>query len=205
MSATQRQLDQLLKLVDAQQERECAEIMEHAREQARQVRRQAHAEVRGRMRQVVIEERAKVAEALAATRARHATELRQRRLEVTMNLLHRGRHLLHQQLRHRWREPASRAAWIASLVREAAKRLPYGLWVVTHPRGWDPAEMTPWFQLIQERSRGTLCFQPDAAIPAGLRICREGTCLDGTIQGLMARQEEINVMLLAFLEDGEPL
>lgn len=200
MSATsgvlEAQLEELLELVEDFRDRSCREIEEQARARAEGIVARAGQEARGRMRAAVEHERARAREKITATRARLLTQRRHRRQQLDKRLVARGWEELRPALARRWQNEAQRRAWIEALVRRADALLPAAEWRVEHPSGWDPGEM-PSLGAQSSARAGPPTFVEDADIEAGLRIRVEGTCLDGTTEGLLADRAAVEAALLA--------
>lgn len=191
----------LLELVQADRDRRCAEILAQARERAAQQRAQAAARARARMRAAFAEERARVAERLAAARARLATQQRLRRQSRASELLALGWQALPAALASRWRDPAARQQWVASVVERGLALLPRGQWLLAHAPQWPDDERRAVAQRLAVAGIDAQ-FAPDAAISAGLKIASGGNLLDASGEGLLADRDAVGASLLRAIEDA---
>ena len=94
-----------------------------------------------------------------------------------------------------WRQPDTRAAWTSRLAQVARGMLAADGWRIAHPPGWAEAERQAFAAGIAAPAE----FSAGEDIEAGLRICRGGNCVDGTLQALLADRRAIEARLLARL------
>lgn len=194
------QLQALTSLVAEQRDRACLAILEQARNEAKTILDAAHQAAQQRIKRAIREERARLKQALRTTQAKQATASRQRQLSGAKVMLREARELLQQRLIARWQDGESRRLWIIGIRRQAWRLLPHRDWEVTHPTDWSPDE---WLLLPPEPETIAIRFRADATIAIGLRICYAGTCLDGSLDGLLADQTGTDAMLLAMLNKEE--
>lgn len=191
------QLEALLDLVEDFRSRSCREIEEQARARAEETVARARQEARVRMHAAVEHERARAQETLASTRARLLTQRRHGRQALDKRLAAQAWTELRPALARRWRNADQRRAWVEALVRRADELLPGSTWRVEHPPGWDAEEMSRLDSRESASGCGrSLTFVADPEIEAGLRIRVDGTCLDGTTQGLLADRPAVEAELL---------
>ena len=192
----------LLDLVNERQRVECERLIRDARSQARDMVSGARREARGRMHATILGERARGGREISAAEAHLKTRRRQHEQRHAVTLLGRGWGLLEAALEARWRDRFARVAWVEGLVIEAMQALPQGPRRIMHPVDWPSAER----EALRDRLRPVLAepleFVEDAGIRAGLRLCADGTCVDGTIDGLVAGRTAVEAELLALLEAG---
>lgn len=195
----EQQTRALLALIEADRARQCAQILDAASAKADAQRAKAHADARARMRQTFAEQRLRRRERIAAVQAQLATQRRLHAQQRSAALLRLAWQQLPDALLALWREPASRAAWVAHAARFARARLPGGVWrIVYAPDGSPQPQHAPgaeWGAAAQ--------FHADPAISAGLRIETDGNVVDATLGGLLADRTEIEARLLRLLEDHE--
>jgi vacuolar-type H+-ATPase subunit E/Vma4 len=193
------QLQALLSLVEEHRESRCNSILDHARSQAALIIRQAHASARKRMRQAVREERNRGRDALQAARARLRSRAREKEQRALQRLLEREWPVLRRTLAERWQKSGTRARWLEALLQRASRTLPSCVWEVRHPQGWNQDDMDAVRQTIQSATGHTPRFVVEPRITAGLVICAQGTCVDGSLDGLLADRARIEGELLAMI------
>ncbi len=201
-NAVEAQVRQLLQVVARHRDARCDELLGQARREAGQVIRQAHAEARSRLHQSVQDIREERRQRFAAAEAQRQTHRRRRRQAADLLLLAAAWQPLRQALLARWTQEAVRRRWVEFLVRQASAILVATDWRIEHPRDWPEQERAA----LQEELAGRLGRRPDfiprEAIPAGLRICADGACVDATIEGLLRAQTRIESLLLARFNAG---
>lgn len=196
-----QQAQALLDLVEADRTRQSAQILDAARQQAAALRAQAQAEARARMRQAYAEQRRLSRDRLAAAQARLATQRRLFEQQRSAALLRLAWEQLPGELHARWREPATRAAWVARVLAAARAHLPAAAWRVLHAPDWPPAEQQALAQQVRDAgSAAAPLFEPDARISAGLKVLAGGNVIDGTLDGLMAERTALEARLLRLME-----
>jgi hypothetical protein len=196
------QAQALLELVEADRARQVAAILGDAQGSAAALRAQAHAEARKRMREAFAEQRALHHERVAAAQARLATQHRLHEQQRTAALLHRAWERLPGELLQRWRDPATRVAWVVTVISAAKARMPGGLWRIVHAPDWPAAEQqASQPELLAGQDAAPVC-EADPHICAGLKIAAAGNLIDGTLDGLLADRRELESRLLRLLESG---
>jgi F0F1-type ATP synthase membrane subunit b/b' len=200
--AVEAQMRQLLQVVARHRDERCNELLGQARREASQVIRQAHAEARARMHESVQGIREERRSRLAAAEAQLQTRRRRRREAADLWLLAAAWQPLRKALQGRWSQKTARRQWIDFLVQRARTLLVASDWQIEHPLDWPVQERTS----LEERLNGQLGrlpeFIPREQISAGLRICADGTCVDGTLEGLLRDQARIESLLLARFNAG---
>jgi hypothetical protein len=189
----------LLALVEDDRRRQCAALLEAAQAQAATLRAQAHAQARARVREALAAARERRDAALAAAKARRQTRerlLRQGRASAALGAAWAA---LPGELERRWREPATRHAWLTDALARAARELDGGGtgWRIRHADGLVAAEL--------EAARASvpvpLDFAADPSLRAGLRVAREGNVLDASLDGLLADRDAVAAAILHRLQD----
>lgn len=191
----------LLEVVETDRKRRCDAIIEEAGARAAATVAEAHAEARARVRSAFSEERRRLEARLAAARARLLTHQRGRERRRAADLLAAGSHRLTAALCARWRDPASRKSWAASVIFEAKKALPRGVWLIVHAPGWSDDERDALAVPLASELGAPPQFVVAEAARAGLKVTAAGNVIDGTLDGLTADRAEIGSRLLAALED----
>jgi F0F1-type ATP synthase membrane subunit b/b' len=105
-------------------------------------------------------------------------------------------------LERRWQNHADRHGWCLSLIDEAQDRLEQGRWKVEHPTEWDTGTEESLVGMLKNASGALPAFEADPQIEAGIRIRAGNSCLDGTIDGLLARRTRIKAALLALFDEA---
>jgi hypothetical protein len=187
----------LLQVVERHREQRCNELLEQARSQARQVLRQAHTEARARVHQDILEVREQYRQKISFAQARQLTRARQRRQKADRELLMTIMEPLRVALLRRWRRYETRQLWIRALVQQASVTLVSTHWSIEHPADWPLQERTALEVQLNREVQSALRFEAHPSIPAGLRICAGGACVDGTVEGLLRDRTRIEALLLA--------
>ena len=192
----------LLQVVEAYRARRCAELLEPAGQQAREVRRSALAAARQRVHTAIEEQRKRMATEVSAAEARLATERRllvQRRAATTLT---QAWTQLRTSLRERWHAPATRARWVDSHLDRALRALSHAQWQMHHPRDWPASEAETVAARLSARGI-TARFIADPSIDAGVRVIAGNNALDATLDGLLAERAAIEGRLLQLLSQAE--
>jgi hypothetical protein len=190
----------LLALVEEYRGRRCAELLDPADAQAREIVRTAIAEARRRVRTAIEEERQRVAAELGAAEAALATERRLVAQRRAMRLLKQASHRLREALVARWHAPASRARWAEVHLARAAQALPAQAWEIRHAPDWPAAERDAAVRELAAHGIGDAQWAPDASIVAGFRVQAGHNVLDATLDGLLADRAALEGQLLELME-----
>jgi hypothetical protein len=180
------EIDGLIRAADE----EAAGIAEAAKRSSRERLRTA-------VRAMRIERRSRLDKAHARLQA--AKRSRQQALQAAM--LDEAMTALSGALEKRWHDAKDRQVWCLSLVDEAKDRLEAGQWTIEHPAGWDASADADLADALKSACGALPAFKPDLDIGAGIRIRAGDSCLDGSIDGLLARRARIEAALLALLDD----
>ena len=190
----------LLELVESDRSRQCGAILAEARARAAKLVAEARAESRARMREAFAEQRRRARDRVAAARAKLGTRRRLHDQQRAAALLDRGWQRLPDALRARWREDATRRAWVDAVVAAASRALPHVAWRIAHDPGWPPDEQQAVGNRIATELGAAPSFVADTRIDAGLRIAAGGNVVDGTLGGLLADRAEVGAKLMRQLE-----
>ncbi|GAB4467858.1 MAG: hypothetical protein OHK0044_08870 [Burkholderiaceae bacterium] len=190
----------LLAVVEAFRRRRCAELLEPAAAQAREIVRNALSEARRRVRTAIAEERQRVAAEVAAAEARLATEWRLAAQRRATRLLAHAWDRLRAALVARWRDPDSRARWVRTHLARAVQALPAGAWTIRCAPDWPAAERDAALRWLDAQGLRDVRIESDAAIAAGLRVHAGHNVLDATLEGLLADRAAIEGQLLERME-----
>lgn len=184
----------LIRILEAKRDQRCEATRKQADEQCAALLEQAYRDARKRLGLAIREERARAKRQIEMAQVR--TGQRQRELRLSRLRLERGWELLPKALERRWQQDASRAAWVEALLREALAVLPAGEWTIHHAPAWSAQEIKAVGELVAQRIGKTPRFQADQGIAAGIRIRLDGTCVDGSIPGLLANRAWVEARLL---------
>jgi hypothetical protein len=176
-----------LEMIDATRKARLDEIERRSVDEAREILRRARSEARERVHRAVVENRKRSRRELAAARAELETALRKLSQETHGAALRDGMSELVRVLEARWRDPETRARWIAAAIAGAERLLPKARWRIEHPAG----------VAIDVPGAGAV----PADIAAGLRITAGSATLDATLDGLLARRAEVEGRLLHELDE----
>jgi len=190
----------LLEVVEAYRARRCAELLEPAGLQAREIRRNALAAARQRVHTAIEEQRRRKAIEISAAEARLATERRllvQRRAAAT---LAQAWTQLRAELQARWRVRDTRTRWVDSHLDRALHALTHAQWQIHHPAGWPASEAETVTARLAQRGIATR-FSEDASIDAGVRVIAGNNALDVTLDGLLAERAALEGRLLQLLSE----
>lgn len=192
----EQQTRALLDLVEADRQRQCAQILGEANSRVAALRAQANAEARARMVQAFEEQRLRRRERIAAGEARLATQRRLNEQQRIAALLLHAWQQLPGELSTLWQEPATRAAWVTQVLAWARARMPPGPWRIVHAPDWRPAE----HEEVGAEPGAAHRFEADPAIAAGLKIVADCNVIDGTLEGVLADRADFEARLLRGLE-----
>jgi len=196
-SGVDAQLRQLLDVVERERERRCRTLREAANAQAREIVRQAHREARARTHQDFVELREQLQQRLASARAQQQTRQRRLRQQADRAFLSAAWPPLRQALQDHWQHLADRERWVANVIDTAAAMLMDAHWLIEHPRDWPEQERSAVLEKLDREYDRRPRLTPRDEITAGVRISAAGACVDGTLDGLLARRAQIEALLLA--------
>jgi hypothetical protein len=192
----------LLAVVEEFRRRRCAELLEPADAQAREIVRNALAEARRRVRTAIAEERQRIAAELAAAEARLATQRRLAAQRRAMQLLGQAWDGLRAALAARWRASETRARWVETHLARAVRALPARAWTIRCAPDWPASEREAALRWLAERGLRDVRIESDAAIGAGFRVQAGHNVLDATLDGLLADRAAIEGQLLELMESA---
>lgn len=190
--------EEMLQLVRDYQRDQCQAAYAQARVTATQLLQTAHRTARQRMHARIQELRSNLARQRARAAAELATVERSHRSRCDAALIEGGWGPLLRAMQRRWQDPAARLQWVEHLAARARTLLPAGDWQVFHPRDWPVSEQQRFAGLCHPHA-SIRQFVAQDEITAGLRLCADGACLDGTLAGLLADRAAVESRLLAEL------
>jgi F0F1-type ATP synthase membrane subunit b/b' len=196
-------LQSLLEAVTQQRDARCAEILEQARDEARQLVRQAWRKARTRLHHAILRARQQFSHQLVLQQASQAARRRQARFHSDSILLEQSWTLLRSALERRWQDPDARGRWIETLTRQAQMRLVKTGWHIEHPSDWPDAEREATARRLHERLGEAPAFSADPSLQAGIRVRAGDTVVDGSCAGLLRDRVHIEALLLAAIRDQQ--
>ena len=195
-------VEHLLGIVVENREKRCEEIREKARQEARDIIRQAHASSRARMRRHIDALREKYRVRVASARAHNQTLLRQQHQRTDRAVLDIAWPALQQAMLALWVNPESRRQWLDAAIAGAAARLREHGGHIEHPLNMAEADL----EWIKQQFHNNTGSQPDFAgcddLEAGIRIIAQGTVVDASLEGLLKQRTSIEATLIARVKQG---
>jgi vacuolar-type H+-ATPase subunit E/Vma4 len=191
------QVQHLLNVVEDHRATRYEEIQEQAQKNAHAIISKAHKDARQRMHDDNVETRENANRQLASTEAQLQTQQRLARQQSDEKLLQASWKLLKASLERQWQQPDIRKQWVDNLTRQALATLVSPHWRIEHPADWADEECIALQMQLHEQLDHTPELEPVTDISAGLRLCAEGTCVDGTADGLMHERTRIEALMLA--------
>jgi nucleotidyltransferase/DNA polymerase involved in DNA repair len=198
------QLRALLERVETYRDRHCAEILDEAHRRAHEIVGQAYDHARQRLHREVSTQRERFRSALRSAQARLQSATQHRRRQARRALLERCWERLRDELIRRWQRSETRGPWVEGVSRRALQMLPQRDWQVAYAPGWPEAERSAFARRTQGLVDHTPALGPDPALEAGLRICVDHACVDGTLDGLLWDRTHIEALLLAQIDRLRP-
>jgi len=196
------QVDGMLEGIAEDRDARIRDILAAGRAEADGIMAAARAASRHRLRETLRDERTRMERQIQQESAGLATAARVRRLRIQRDRLERGHTLAAQALRARWREPASRRAWIETAL-EACEVLEPCLWRVTHAPGATADDLERLNKGIAELAGEPPEVTEDSGLDGGLRVFGPDVCLDVSVAGLLRDREQVEGLLLATLLELE--
>jgi hypothetical protein len=195
-------VQQLLAVVEQARDKRCAELMERAQTEARQVLKHARQKARVRLHHEVLQLREQFRRHLVLDQAGKDARLRQARQRADRELLEQSWQPLRDALIDRWQVSAGRRAWVDAVIDQALARLVGKDWQIEHPSDWPEQER----QVVKQRLRGLFGAEPvwvaEPSLPAGIRVRAEDTLVDGSCDGLLRDRNDIEARLLALMAEA---
>lgn len=195
----------LLELVDRYKARRCADLVEPAKAEARELRRAAIGEARRRVSTALAEERKRNAIEVGAVEAALATERRLSAQRHSVQLLAAAWGELRRRLHSRWLAPETRRQWIEAYLTRAQQAVPQAAsgWRIEHHAAWSEAERSESAQWLEKKGLGQIEFVEAPDIAAGFRVVCGHNVLDATLDGLLADRAQLEGRLLHHLNQGD--
>lgn len=193
----------LIARIDEEADKEAARILTEARQEARDIVAAAHRQARERIRQEIAQLRREAEQELARIRASFETERRQMRQARDLVARTEGLRRLGGILEGLWHDPEARRAWCDGILREARQRLMPGSWRVEHPADWPGAERDRIAEAIKAHTGEPARTREDPALTAGLRICADTACVDGSLAAITRDQARLSGLLLREMDAAE--
>jgi vacuolar-type H+-ATPase subunit E/Vma4 len=163
---------------------------------AAEIIRNAHRRARERMRTRFLRERRRMRDAEQSASARVATRNRLAKHTNVNNLIDTAWHMLPDALEQRWKDKSARTDWCDMMLQQTFRALPGPAILVEHPKDWDRKERQAFVESIHQHYGRLPKARADAGLRAGLRICSDQSCLDGSPTGLLAQRSRVAAELL---------
>lgn len=167
-----------------------AEAAAWARQRLREARRKA----RLLIADTVIAEREHLRKEIAAAEASIMAQQRHRHQVYIARVLATVMTRIPEMLAQRWKEQASRQAWLRAALGEAERRLGVCEWRIRHAPGLGRDDISAL------QAGGHAHWLEDAALEAGLIIEKQGARLDASVAGLMADPVDLHGRILTLLQ-----
>lgn len=193
----------LLRLVAEYREQECRRLLDAARAEAVALVAATYQRERAHLHERMVAERRRAHGRIQAAQAERATRERWLTERAHADLLAAAWPRLSEALLARWREPRSRADWVASHLDEALRALPRGRWSVRHAPEWGEEERREPVRRLVEALGEAPRLQTDGGLAAGLVIASAGAVLDASLAGLLRDRARLEARLLALIEAAE--
>lgn len=191
--------ESLLRLVADYREQECRRLLDAARAEAGALLAATYKRERAHLHERIVAERSRAQGRIQAAQAERATRERWLNERAHAELLAAAWPRLREALVARWREPRTRAHWVASHLDEALRALPGGRWSIRHAPEWDEQERREPVRRLAEALGEAPRLQTDGGIAAGLVIASGGAVLDASLEGLLRDRPRLEARLLALI------
>ena len=195
-------LEHLLGVVVENREQRCKQVREKAHQQATQVIKLSYSRGRARMHHHIDALREKYRLRVASAIARNQTQLRKQHQKEDRAMLDIAWPLLHKTMLALWKDPDSRRMWLDAAIESASSKLRQHGWHIEHPLDLSEEDINRLSHTFThgkgKRSRMSVCED----IEAGIRISRDGTVIDATVDGLLHQKTSIEATLIARIKQG---
>ncbi len=196
-STLDTQAQALLQQLTDDRERRCAVLRAAAESQAMQIVRAARNEARNNVHKAVAQERTRMDLGMRQAAARADIEASRRERQKSQELLQQLWASIADALERRWRDPATRRAWIDAVIGQAGALLSGRAWLIEGGSDWTEQERGEFTERARRQGAGTVEWSLHAGVPAGLKIRAGGVCVDATVPGLLAQRNTIEAAFLA--------
>lgn len=197
-SIVRAQVDTLLEVVQEYQNEQREYLFTQARQEARQIIRQAYRDARLRLHQYIFESRERMQKEIVAAKAKNHTVRKQLQHKADRLYLNQAWDMLEDKLITRWQNKEQRQRWVQKILAVAFQVILSQDWLVEHPAGWSENEKQNLIrQARQKSSRIAVNFTVSSDIIAGIRISAHGATVDASLQGLLANRSRIESEFLA--------
>ncbi len=197
------QVQHLLDVVDKHRSNQCNKLRTAARESANRLISNAHSDARKRLHDNIKKARNYAHQKLTSTRALLQTRKRMARQQIDEALLEDAWNQMQTSLQALWDDEVSRQQWTTSLLETALTTLVSNMWTIQHPASLTDTEAAALQLQVYERLGHSPELEASEQISAGLRICTDGACIDGTSDGLMHDRQTIEASILAAVHDKD--
>ena len=207
-SLQQSRADALIDKIQKDAREEAEKILTAAKKLAEVTKQEARSKARKKVHGVVENLRAQQEREMTHEKARHETKRRQWHQSNEKSALAEGLTHLETALNDLWGENSSREQWCHNVLILAKERLPVESWRLELPIGYpedERAKLTSevgfYIGVIPE-------IIEDKSLNAGLRLFAGNACVDGSIEAVLADEQNNSAkflsILLAITEGGRP-
>lgn len=198
----QKQAEVLIARIDAEAAGEIARMHAKAEALASALIARTHSKARARVHNVSVEIRETERRETLRAQARIDTLRRQQDQAGSLAAISIGLPQLDAALVTLWAGDARRQVWVQNVFEAARTHLNVGVWRVEHPANWGGADQSLIEDKIQAHTGEKPRWVQDDTLKAGIRIWSDNACLDGSVNAILADQQEISALLLGELENG---
>jgi len=191
------QMTHLLDVVSRYEKEQCQSILEQANEQAKKIAKEAYQNARQRTTRSFEQMRSQSFQDLKIAEASLQTEARLARHKLDEAFLEKAWEQLRESLCNRWKEPGFKQNWIAELIRQGSSALIARDWTVDYSSSFSDDDVRWLKTSFDAVDLDSISFNPQPDIDAGIRICADGACIDGTIEGVLTQRDRIEEIFLA--------
>jgi len=196
-SIVDAQITHLLGVVGRYEKEKCQAILEQATVQADKIVKEAYNVSHRRTARSLEEIRTQSFQDLKMAEASLQTNARLARHKLDEAFLEQAWEKLREALCRRWKDPEFKKNWIEEIVRQASSALISRNWTVDYSASLSAEKVNKLRACFESQAVEAITFNPQGDIDAGIRICADGACIDGTIEGLLTQKERIEEIFLA--------
>ena len=194
---TSAQVAEMQQLAEAWATEKSDEIHRKASKQASDIVCSAYHDAKLRLRRHFKSDRQHSNQQIASAEATLKTRERQEMQQLQLKVLHKAQAALKNELINRWQQGEQRSQWVESIWQQADGSLPRAQWSIVYGGLWPQSEQDALMKRVSEETGITADITHDDRIDAGLRICSQGACVDGTVGGLLANHSRLESDILS--------
>lgn len=195
----QGQADALIDKIQTDAREEAERILTAAKEQAELITQEARRKGRLKVHGVVENLRAREEREITHEKAGYETVRRQWRQSDEMSALAEGLTHLEAALDALWGAKVSREQWCHNVFSVAMERLPAEGWRLEHPAGYPKDERAKLTREIESHTGAIPENAENKRLRGGLRIFAGTACVDGSIDAVLADEQNNSTRFLSIL------